>query len=160
MGDSGRLGLTSRIRHSGPTLLALTLGLATNACAALVKGSDASFSWTSDSATSLDWLDFAVSGGTAAPSNHVSTVGRSYVQVLTELGAGGDYEGWRYATRAEAERFVRNVWGADIPAFGAPYPEYSGLTEAVAGFTGYTLVNASYEEIFGFVYTGDISAGA
>ena len=149
-----------RIGLTGPIFLAFTFALATNANADLIKRLDASFSWTSDTSTGLEWLDFAVSGDTTAPANHVSTLGRSYVAVQSELGAGGDYEGWRYATREETERFVRNVWGTNIAVSGSPSPQYAGLTAKVAAFTGYTTLSASYEEVSGFVYTADISPGA
>ena len=66
------------------TVALLAFGM--NVQAALATASDANFSWTSDSLTGLDWLDF---DGGAAPS----TVERTYNDVSAQFGMGGDYEG-------------------------------------------------------------------
>ena len=44
---------------------------------------------TQDTVSGLDWLDVNLS------------VNRSYIDVSTQFGIGGDYEGWRYATVQE-----------------------------------------------------------
>ena len=72
------------------------------ASATLMPMSDASFSWTADSSTGFDWLDF--DGGPA-----LSAVGRSWDDVSAQLGSGGDYEGWDFATRAQVNGFVLNT---------------------------------------------------
>lgn len=51
---------------------------------------------TRDTATKLDWLDVTV------------TRGLSYNQVTTQLGAGGTYDGYRYATVAELDQLIIN----------------------------------------------------
>ncbi|MDH5766608.1 MAG: hypothetical protein OEZ38_11390 [Gammaproteobacteria bacterium] len=51
---------------------------------------------TQDTDNSLEWLDLTV------------TANMSYNQVISELGVGGAYEGWRYATSTE----VASLWDA------------------------------------------------
>lgn len=52
--------------------------------------------YVTDTATGWDWLDLT------------QTAGMSYDDVTLQLGPGGLYEGWSYATRAELE----TLWGA------------------------------------------------
>ena len=80
--------------------------------------------------TGLDWLDF---DGGPAPS----TVNRSYNDVTSQLGAGGQYAGWHYAARSDVINFVFNITGVTLAADGE-LPAYAGMTEAVASFTGFT----------------------
>ncbi len=64
----------------------------TIAHAVFIEGTDPNFgidSITIDTDTGLAWLDMDF------------TAGRSYVDVASELGAGGDFEGYRHATHAE-----------------------------------------------------------
>jgi hypothetical protein len=51
---------------------------------------------TRDTDTGLDWLDVT------------QTSGLSYDQVTVQLGVGGDYEGFRYATLAELDQLITN----------------------------------------------------
>lgn len=51
---------------------------------------------TRDTATGLDWLDVT------------ETRGLSYDQVAAEMGSGGAYEGWRYATVTELDQLIIN----------------------------------------------------
>lgn len=51
---------------------------------------------TRDTSTGLDWLDVTF------------TAGMSYNQVAAELGPGGNYEGWRYASVAELDQLIIN----------------------------------------------------
>lgn len=80
-------------------LLALTcLTLPLNVSAAIVS-LDSSFgadTITRDTETGLDWLDVTV------------TAGLSFNAVSAEFGAGGDYEGYRYATTAELDQLITN----------------------------------------------------
>lgn len=58
---------------------------------------------THDTVTCLEWLDLT------------QTVNRSYVEMLTLLGPGGTFEGWRYATPQEVETLF---WtSAGIPSW-------------------------------------------
>ena len=52
---------------------------------------------TIDSDTGLEWLNWTV------------TTNLSYNDMLTELGAGGSYEGWRHATREEVRIVANNI---------------------------------------------------
>ena len=117
------------------------LALSTQAGAAIFSASDSNFSWTTDTATGLDWLDF--DGGAEE-----STVGLALNQVLN-LMAGGHYAGWTYASSAQVITFVENVSGV---AFNGPgvLASYDGVTNAVVAFTGST----SGADIFGI--TGSI----
>jgi hypothetical protein len=56
-------------------------------------------SFTTDTSANLDWLDLT------------ATRGMSYNQVSAELGEGGDFEGWRYATLSEVVTFLENNGG-------------------------------------------------
>jgi hypothetical protein len=118
--------------------IGLILAVAYNSStfAALVSAADARFAWTSDSLTGLDWLDF---DGGAAPS----TMGRSFNDVSSQFGNGGDYEGWRYASSAERLTFIFNATGVSyvgdfVRSSGDPSPGYDGVTNGVASFTGFT----------------------
>ena len=51
---------------------------------------------TRDTGTGLDWLDVT------------ETSGLSVNEVLAELGTGGLYEGWRYATATEVDQLITN----------------------------------------------------
>lgn len=46
---------------------------------------------TRDTATGLDWLDLT------------ATRNRSYLDIAAQLGSGGEFAGWRFATSAEAQ---------------------------------------------------------
>ncbi len=51
---------------------------------------------TRDTASGLDWLDVT------------QTQGLSYNQVLAQMGAGGAFAGWRYATVGEFDQLITN----------------------------------------------------
>ena len=113
--------------------------------AGVIKNSDAMFSWTTDTSTGLDWLDF---DGGAAPA----TSQRSYNDVKSQLLPGGDYQGWRFASRSEVYQFVLNVTG--LPSLtAAPNRSTSndGATDLVATWTGYTRSVGTLDIVFGFV---------
>ena len=79
----------------------------------LISGDDAVFgpdSITIDTATSLEWLDLTTS------------TNRSYNDISSQFGAGGDFEGWRYATGNDVVGFIAN-----------------------AGMTLYTRITVNYE---------------
>ena len=80
-------------------VVGLTLSLTPHAVNAAILSLDSSFgsdTITRDTDTGLDWLDVTV------------TRGLSYNQVTAELGAGGTYEGYRYATMAELDALIVN----------------------------------------------------
>ena len=58
---------------------------------------------TLDSATGLEWLDLTF------------TDGRSYIDVSSNFGPGGDFEGYRYATQSEVEALFINAGIPDVP---------------------------------------------
>ncbi len=71
------------------------------ASAAIISVDDATFgvgTLTRDTAQGLDFLDVTFS------------TNRSYNDVSTEFGVGGDFEGYRYATEQEVVNLVNN-WG-------------------------------------------------
>ena len=123
------------------------LATATGVSAAILASNDSSFSWTVDTSSRLDWLDF---DGGPAPS----TVNRSFSDVSTHLGAGGDYAGWRYATRAEVYQFMLNVTGyPSLTPDAASRSENDGATDLVAAWTGYSRRTSEVDIVHGF--TGD-----
>lgn len=54
---------------------------------------------TRDTSNGLDWLDLGV------------TANRSYDDISSQLGAGGEFSGWRYATRSEIISFFDSFGG-------------------------------------------------
>ncbi|MEE9336552.1 MAG: VPLPA-CTERM sorting domain-containing protein [Methylococcaceae bacterium] len=58
--------------------------------------------YTTDSISGLDWRDVTAS------------VGRSYNDVSSQFGTGGDFEGWKYATGAQFNALVTNYTGTNI----------------------------------------------
>ena len=149
--------VASRLRPLAVLLfVAGVLGATSNASAALIAASDSSFSWTIDTATGLDWLDF--DGGPAPSTNQ-----RPYDEVAAELGTGGDYEGWRFAKPAELYTFILHVTGLPY-LFAAPntWSGQDGATDAVAALTGYTRQAGSLDIVLGFVgdrYSDGVSYG-
>ena len=87
---------------------------------------------TQDTDSGLEWLDLTV------------TAGMSFNDVTAQLGVGGDYEGWRYATSAE----VTGLWdafGGDNNYYtGSWSTQNNGLFDAMAPYVGdlYCAANA------------------
>jgi hypothetical protein len=52
---------------------------------------------TLDSTTKLEWLDISI------------TANRSYNDINSQLGIGGEFEGFRYATQSDIEQFWNNA---------------------------------------------------
>ena len=77
-------------------LVGLTLSLFTNATILSVDSSFGADTITRDTEAGLDWLDVTESRGL------------SYAQVIVQMGAGGVYEGWRYATASELDQLIVN----------------------------------------------------
>ena len=78
--------------------LLLTGGIVSTSSAALIGVTDYG-NYFSDAETDLDWMDVTLS------------IGRSYSDVSGHLGAGGDYQGWRYATASEFGVMLTSVTG-------------------------------------------------
>ncbi|MFN2199863.1 MAG: PEP-CTERM sorting domain-containing protein [Caldilineaceae bacterium] len=79
----------------------LLIAISANTSAALVAIDDADFgvgSLTRDTSTGLDWLDPTYT--TLNPGN-IDANGRSTAEILANLGAGGDFQGFRLATGLE-----------------------------------------------------------
>jgi len=91
-------------------LFACLVTLSFNASAIIVDYGDFSY----DPATGWDWLDLHL------------TAGLAYDEVVAEMGAGGAYEGWRYATRAELAGFW-NAFGGD-DTYYSKHPDGTGNT--------------------------------
>jgi hypothetical protein len=115
--------------------------LAFNANAAIVDNG----TYTTDTSTGLDWLDLT------------ATAGMSYNQVSAELGAGGMFEGWTYATRAQ----VTGLWdsfGGDSNYYSGWSIQNNGLFDAMAPLVGdlYCIANGcSAGEGYSEWITGD-----
>ncbi|WP_169570276.1 hypothetical protein [Sneathiella limimaris] len=58
--------------------------------------------YTSDTQSGLEWLDVNL------------TAGRNYFDVSSELGSGGEFEGWRYATAQEFLGLISNWTGITV----------------------------------------------
>ncbi len=59
---------------------------------------------TTDGLSGLEWLDVNL------------TAGRNYYDVSSQLGAGGEFDGWRYATANEFLQMISNWTGLNITA--------------------------------------------
>ncbi|HVL01049.1 MAG TPA: hypothetical protein VM553_14610 [Dongiaceae bacterium] len=99
-----------------------------------VYGAD---SVTLDTNTGLEWLDVDT------PLVYQQQNGlRSYNQVLSEVGAGGLFEGFRYAYRSEVEALLFNSFGFD-PVTSTPSNTPTEADKVAAGslmsFLDYTL---------------------
>ncbi len=119
-------------------LVGLTLALSSHA-AILDLGTI-----TRDTDTGLDWLDVT------------ETRGLSYNQVAAQLGDGGDYEGYRYATMAEWDQLIINfgigassrgcLWGSLHCYEGPGMSGDSPLVEQIIHTLGDT-VDARFDEV-------------
>ncbi len=89
------------------TITALSFAVSFSANAAVISVDDLVFgsnSVTRDlAANGLDWLDVTLSAN------------RSYNDVSTQFGIGGDYEGWRYATEQEFSDMIFSATGMGNP---------------------------------------------
>lgn len=144
----------------------LACGAASQANATIIAQNDAKFganSLTFDSATKLQWLDLTLS------------TNRSYSNVLGQLGAGGAYAGFRFATALELMTLETN-FGFDLinsynTTTGNGIPAYNFLAllgntrpETNGGFNPFTdgfVQGAEVMVVGGVCYDGvcDGSAG-
>ena len=110
------------------SLPALILALAlfsSPVMAGISSADDAVFgpdSLTFDSDTNLAWLDLT------------HTINRSYDDVASKLGAGQEFDGYRYATEAEVLTFLTNAGIPDVPGTS---------TSNVAPITNFQLLTGS-----------------
>lgn len=107
-------------------LAALLCGIQ-NAGAAFID----SGTYLTDTTSGLDWLDVTAS------------VNRSYNDVSSQFGVGGDFAGWRYATGAQFNTMIEHWPGAVARPFwevidkGIVQPE--GVTDGLIAALGNTL---------------------
>lgn len=119
-------------------LIGFVLTLTTSyAGAALIDSADSNF--TIDTESGLDWLDVTAS------------VGQSYYDVSGQLGSGGSYEGWRYATNDEVESLVAHA--SNIAVGSADLSEKDGYSFAdvlipLMGSTSDTFENHWHDGIY------------
>ena len=108
-------------------LLAGCAGFAAPALAVLVSegGSFGANTLTRDTATGLRWLDLTLS------------LNRTYAQIAQELGPGGDFAGYRFATGNEVEELWENA-GIDTSTslFVAQNHQPVSALAALVGQTG------------------------
>ena len=107
-------------------LVGITLVLSiSNSAMAIPTGFTDYGTYLTDSTSGLDWLDVTAS------------VNRSYNDVSSQFGVGGDYEGWRYASGTEFNSLVTNWRGLSVPIAGgagytfAPSPGLQELVDAL-----------------------------
>lgn len=128
------------LRKSAVVIVAL--GSVSTAQADLISVNDAAFgddSVTFDTDTDLEWLDVK------------ETMGLSYNNVYGELGAGGQFEGWRYATSLEVTSLWNAAGGDESKYTIGGNTQNNGLTRAVGAYTGFTRLDSDYvgaREIF------------
>ena len=137
--------ITTKIEHldraknltSIVTLLCI-MSAASHASLVSVDSAWGAGSLTADSATGLQWLDLDLSTDI------------SYNNMLTELGGGGLYAGYRYATASEVESLFINAGIVDVnsgsAANVAPALELITLLGTTQSFRG-------VDEIFGITAT-------
>jgi len=94
---------------------------------------------TYDDATRLEWLDVTV------------TAGASYDDVSAELGVGGLYEGWSYATADQFEALLNSIGGSGSYD-GADF-RHNAVAPYILSLLGSTFTSVSQEGAN--VLTGD-----
>jgi hypothetical protein len=137
----------------------------TEAGATIVSQADAKFgagALTYDSATKLQWLDLTI------------TTNKSYAYVSSQFGAGGAYEGFRYASLAELNKLETDfgftllnsstaVVGNGIPAYnfinmlGNTRPSTNGTSNP---YTDGLILNAEVMVVGGVCSDGNCNGSA
>ncbi|MEO1583583.1 MAG: hypothetical protein AAFR96_03295 [Planctomycetota bacterium] len=115
------------------TMMTLAAALAAStATAQITSEDDATFgvdSITRDAGQQLDFLDLTLS------------TNRSFNDVSTQFGSGGEFEGWRHATMIEVGTLATN-WGFSpaIPQVNAPmsFPGDPGTLDGLVALLGQT----------------------
>jgi len=99
--------------------------------------------YLTDTASQLDWLDVTLSWN------------RSYVDVSSQFGIGGDFEGWRYADLGEVYQLLTNTTGESVMPDG--WTSFSGNTiDSLVSMLGSTY---DQEYVFRFGSTWDAAHG-
>jgi len=98
---------------------------------------------TIDTASGLEWLDVPV------------VLNRSYIDVSSQFGIGGDFEGFRYATVSEVGDLFQNAGLTLTPPEGT-YTGEGLLVEALQNLVGITVVSTPQLNTFGM--TSDSAA--
>jgi hypothetical protein len=117
----------------------LSLTHQVSAQAALVAENDPFFgvgSITRDTETNLDWLDVSLSQG------------RSFLDVTNELGAGGDFAGFRHASIAEFQTLVLNAGIGNTNSVVTG--DLSAFTNLI-NLVGTTEIQNGYPQTLGFL---------
>ena len=107
-------------------------------------------SYTTDTISSLDWLDVTTS------------LNQSYSYINTQFGLGGEYEGWSYATRTNFLDMVSNYTDVSKSTHLEGFVDYSnqelnGLWEML-GATTYEFLPSIHEMIVIEGYVKDDSS--
>jgi len=103
------------------------LVLSTSANAALIALDDSIHgidSLTFDDVSGLTWLDVSI------------TAGMTYNQVFGELGSGGQFEGYRYATGAEVEQLLTSS-GVNVDSMWT-VENFAPINDLVQNYLGHT----------------------
>ena len=120
------------------------LGLSINANALLIDNG----TFTTDDSTELDWLDLT------------ETAGMSYDDVSSQLGSGGLFYGWRYATQYEVSTLFDSVGGNGIYSVSGNSHQENNIITQLLELWGST--NGQSDSIFitdGFIAPGFINMG-
>ncbi len=91
--------------------------------------------FTRDTSTNLDWLDLT------------ETTNLSYNYVVSQMGAGGTYEDWRYASIVEFENLMFNFGAIDMNCTHAIYGSSS-----FCGSQDTKDVTLRIQELLGYTY--------
>jgi hypothetical protein len=92
-----------------------------------------------DTTTGLDWLDVT------------KTVNMSYNDVMAQLGFGGTYEGWRYATGSDFNRLVGGYTGIAIDAPNVRINQEPNKIDGLVVLLGSTL-DTYFVHLYGQTY--------
>lgn len=122
------------------TLASLAAALAAPVQAAIIDHGD----YLTDTASGLDWLDVTLS------------VNLSYDAVNAQLGAGGQFAGWRYATGDEFNTLVMNATGTPTAGNYGYINQEPDRTDALVALLGSTL-DTYWVDAYGTTY--DAAAG-
>lgn len=136
----------------GLLVAASVLGLSTSVSAKVVAANDARFgpgSITVDLNTGHHWLDVTLSQG------------RTIADVSTQFGVGGDFEGFRYATRDEVVALFQSagLTGAFGSSETAAFQALVGVTETGGGFPR-TVARVSTQQSPDAYYAPDVTPGS
>ena len=95
--------------------------------ATLIDGVGNGFNWTTDTESSLDWLDLRHS------------LNMSYSYVSGNMDAGETFYGWRYAAMIEITTFWNHITGDTYSGIMGHQIDYEDWTDEVAAHVGYTI---------------------